>query len=295
LIRFTVNHGSPHLYKFLINGYSCPFGYLLPRTIHNFTWSQAWDIDHHEKTVKLLGSSLEERVSQMHATLFSEQQNGTFKVLTGWKGELFPVYGPDKELVLSMWRAGAPLFGIVTYGVQMLAYHSISEGIYGIWIARRAKTKRTYPGMLNCTVGGSMSTGETPFECLVREAEEEASLPEDLVRARAKACGTVNYVCMTDERGGGELGLMCPEVMFTYEMNLPHYMMPTPNDGEAETIDLLTIDEVQTALGGGEFTPTNGCVVIDFFVRHGIITFENEKDYVEIASRLHRCLEFPTM
>jgi hypothetical protein len=31
----------------------------------------------------------------------------------------------------------------------------------------------------------------------------------------------------------------------------------------------------------------------DFFIRHGIITPENEPNYIEIASRLHRELEFP--
>jgi len=31
----------------------------------------------------------------------------------------------------------------------------------------------------------------------------------------------------------------------------------------------------------------------DFFIRHGIITPENEPNYVEISSRIHRTLEFP--
>jgi hypothetical protein len=35
-------------------------------------------------------------------------------------------------------------------------------------------------------------------------------------------------------------------------------------------------------------------VMVDFFVRHGLITAENEPDYLEISSRLHRRLEYPT-
>lgn len=35
-------------------------------------------------------------------------------------------------------------------------------------------------------------------------------------------------------------------------------------------------------------------VLLSFFVRRGILTPENEPDYIEIVSRLHRRLEFPT-
>jgi 8-oxo-dGTP pyrophosphatase MutT (NUDIX family) len=230
----------------------------------------------------------------MHETLIAERERKSFKLLNGWANEIFAVYGPEKELILSIERVAAPLFGIVTYGVQLLAYQQPSEGVYKIWIARRAKTKRTYPSMLDSTVGGSLPTGEKPFECLIRESIEEASFPEELVRAHAKACGTVNYVCLTDHRAGGEVGLMCPEVQFTYEIQLPEDITPVPGDGEAESIILFTIDELKSALAKGDFTPANGCIVLDFFVRHGIITYENEKDYIDIASRLHRVLEFPT-
>jgi hypothetical protein len=32
---------------------------------------------------------------------------------------------------------------------------------------------------------------------------------------------------------------------------------------------------------------------MDFFIRHGILTKDNEKDYDEIVSRIHRELDFP--
>ncbi len=247
------------------------------------------------KKVKLLGTKLKERNKQMHDTLVAEKERGSFKVLTGWTNEVFSVYGPDKDLVISIQRAAAPLFGIITYGVRLLAYQrDASSRAISIWIARRAKTKRTYPSMLDSTVGGSLPTGETPFECLVRESAEEASFPNELIGTRVVACGTVNYVCRTDERGGGELGLFTPEVQYTYEMELPKDVIPRPGDNEAEEIMLLSIEKIRDALAKGEFTPANGCIVLDFFIRHGIITYENEKDYIEIASRLHRTHAFPT-
>jgi hypothetical protein len=50
------------------------------------------------------------------------------------------------------------------------------------------------------------------------------------------------------------------------------------------------VEEVKTALLRGEFKLNSAIVVIDFFVRHGVITAENERDHVEIVCRLHRRL-----
>lgn len=192
--------------------------------------------------------------------------------------------------MLSIERIAAPLFGIITYGVQLLAYTEKDDELY-VWIARRAQTKRTFPGMLDSTVGGSLTAGEIPFECLVREANEEASFDTSLTRSKAAAVGAISYLCLTDERSKGEKGLLCPEVQFLYEMRISTDLLPVPGDGEAEGFVLMTIDQLKEALAAGEFTPANGEVVLDFFIRHGILTFENEPNYMSIVSRLHHSLE----
>lgn len=43
----------------------------------------------------------------------------------------------------------------------------------------------------------------------------------------------------------------------------------------------------------GEFKPNCALLMLDFFIRHGILTAENEKDFEEIKSRIHRDIEFP--
>jgi hypothetical protein len=43
-----------------------------------------------------------------------------------------------------------------------------------------------------------------------------------------------------------------------------------------------------------QFTPEAGLVVLDFLIRHGIVTAENEPEYLEISMGLHRCLPFPS-
>jgi 8-oxo-dGTP pyrophosphatase MutT (NUDIX family) len=155
-------------------------------------------------------------------------------------------------------------------------------------------SKRTFPGLLDSTVGGSIPTGETPIKCLVREAEEEATIPPHLTKKLARACGTLSYVDISDERGGGETGLVGPEVQYLYEICLPQDITPVPGENEVEAITLMNVEELKAALAKGEFTPANGCVVLEFFVRHGILTAENEPDYVEIVSRLHRKHVYPT-
>ncbi|TVY87965.1 Uncharacterized protein LAWI1_G005242 [Lachnellula willkommii] len=282
------------LYKFLISGYEGTFGHLLETTAQAVKWGEHWEVDHDRRTLKLLGADLEERNKRFHETLVAERDKGTFKLLKIWTGEIFPVYGPGKELVLSVERIAAPLFGVLTYGIQLLAYQDNPEGP-SVWVARRASWKRTFPNMLDSTVGGSLPTGESPFECLLRESEEEVSFKPELVRDNAVACGTINYVSITDERSKGEQGLLCPEVQFCYEMKIPKDVIPIPGDHEAQEVILLNIEQLKAALANGEFTPANGCVVLDFFIRHGILNFENEPNYITIASRLHKLLDLQSV
>lgn len=280
------------LYSFKLGGLPGTYGYLLQETARSITWQgDHWKVDHDSREIQLLGDSERERTQRLRETLLQEKEKGTFHLLSLWTGESCPVYGPTGEIVLSIERIAAPLFGVVTYGVQLLTYTETDDKLH-VWIARRAQTKRTFPGMLDSTVGGGLVTGETPFECLVREANEEASFDTSLTKSMATAVGAISYLSLTDERSKGEKGLLCPEIQFTYEMKVPADLIPVPGDGEAEGFALMSIDQLKEALADGEFTPANGEVVLDFFIRHGILTFENEANYTTIVSRLHRRLEF---
>jgi isopentenyldiphosphate isomerase len=220
-------------------------------------------------------------------------KQGSFEVLKGWRNENYPVFGPGGEYLLEMERCASCLFGIVTYGAHMTAYVEDATGLK-IWIPRRAKNKQTYPGMLDNTVAGGMCTGEKPFECIVREAMEEASLPEAKIRPAIRATGCVTYHHVRDSRAGGETGLMQPEVEYVYDLKLDASVIPQPCDDEVEEFKLLSIPEVQEALARGEFKPNCAVIIIDFFIRHGLLTAETEPDYLDIVARLHRRLEYTT-
>ena len=281
-------------------------GYILPSVAAVFKGLPDWEVDDTGRSLTLLtGKTEEERSRVVAMTCQALRATEHFKVLKGWRDELYPVYGPNRELLFSIERAASALFGIVTYGCHMTAYtrskRPKSEAEAGgekeelkIWVPRRAATKQTYGGMLDNTVAGGIATGESAFESMVRESAEEASLPEDLVRSKAKAVGTVMYFHIRDRRAGGETRLLQPECQYVYDLELPESVVPKPSDDEVEGFELKSLDEVKDALAAGEFKPNCALVLLDFFVRHGIITAE-DKDYIEIVARLHRRLEFPTI
>ncbi|KAK5078166.1 hypothetical protein LTR64_003429 [Lithohypha guttulata] len=290
---------SERYFKFKLEGRDEALGYVLPDIARKFPESKVFNRDDGSMELIFKPGDVPTdpkqaavcRTKVLAAYLQDVRENNIFQVLTGWRNELYPVYGLNRELLFSMERSASALFGIVTYGVHMTAYTQNSDSIK-IWTPRRSPTKQTYPGMMDNTVAGGLSTGERPFGCLIRESMEEASLPEAVVRS-AKACGTMTYFHVRDERAGGEVGLCQPECQYVYDLVLPEDVVPKPGDNEAVDFQLLSISEAQEAMAAGRFKPNCALLLLEFFVRHGIVTPENEPDYLELVSRLHRRLEFP--
>jgi len=87
---------------------------------------------------------------------------------------LISVSGHDKELVASIQHADGSLFRIVTDRVLLLGcQNSWENNLFGIWIARRAKIKTTYPSLIGSTVEGGLPTGRKALNCRVRECAEK--------------------------------------------------------------------------------------------------------------------------
>lgn len=257
-------------------------------------WDSDWMINHEKRQVSLASPNtmIDQQNEIIAKVLDNARRNKVFEVLDGWRNELYSI-SRSRLGDVSIERAGSALFGVVTYGVHMTAYIKTQTGIK-IWVPRRASNKQTYAGMLDNTVAGGISTGETALESLVREAAEEASFPEELICSNAKACGAVTYFYIRDERAGGETGLFQPEVQYVYDLEVDPSIIPKPSDDEVEKFYLWTTEEVKQALAEGQFKPNCAVVLLDFFVRHGILTTENEQNLVEIISRIHRKLPFDT-
>lgn len=295
-------HAAIHKTLYTLLWHGTPIGYMLPATVSALeqvppSIRGALTVDHTSRTLSAFHDppTEAERSRVVAATTAHWRAHHTFAILSGWRNELYPAYGPRNELLFSIERTASTLFGVVTYGVHMTAYVRDAAASHGlrVWVPRRARGKQTYPGMLDNTVAGGMATGEDPFECLVREADEEASLPEALVRAAAVPQGTITYTYIRERRAGGEAGMIQPECQYVYDLELPAEVVPRPNDNEVEAFYLWSVEEVREAMGRGEFKPNCALLMVDFFIRWGIVTAENEVDFEEIKRRLHRKLEFP--
>lgn len=239
----------------------------------------------------------EERTARVAALAAHWRENDTFKILRKWRNELWPVYGRNGELLFSMERSALGLLGAMRYGVHMTAYVKDDSAPFGLkmWVAKRAMNKPTFPGMLDNTAAGGLMTGEDPFECIIREADEEASLPDEVVRSRATHPGIVTYIYITDEAKVGEGGFIYPECQWVYDLELPLDVIPQPKDGEAEGFYLKTLDEVREDLKQGRFKANCALVAIDFLDRRGVLKGDEEGQGAleEIRRRIHRDMPFP--
>lgn len=222
------------------------------------------------------------------------RQQGVFPRLGKKTTEQFPIVGARFDIGIE--RSAFSLFGIIGQGAHMTIYtrtQQQGQADYRFWIARRSAAKSTYPDMLDQAVAGGVACGETPLECIVREAGEEAGLSPERVRKEAVATGTVSWFNISDKRAGGEVGLMNPGVLYTYDLEVPSTLTEMRSvEGDISRFELMDLSDVLAALRQGAFKPSCAMVMMDFLIRHGLVTAENEPDYCEIISRLHRKLPF---
>ena len=97
--------------------------------------------------------------------------------LRGWRDELLDVVAGEDKLGV-MERTALRPFGLPTKAVHLNAWTPDGR----LWVARRALSKSTDPGMWDTLVGGLAGSGEDLETALVRECGEEAGLDEpDLI------------------------------------------------------------------------------------------------------------------
>lgn len=258
-------------------------------------WTSDFCIDHSTKTVQLLSSSIREDLASscnraLSNLITNAIESNVFSIIHGQHSELYPIVGAKG--LISVERFARSLFGITARGAHLTVYTRTSN-VIRVWVPRRSSTLFTYPNCLDTTVAGGVTTGEDPLSCVIREAAEEASLPEDLVRAHARSCGVLSYIGLNDARGSGEKGLVTPDLIYVFDLEVDEDVMLKPRDDEVKEFYLWDVVKVKQELAKGEFKTNSAVVMIDFLIRHGFITPANEKDYVEITTRMHRRLPFP--
>lgn len=145
--------------------------------IDQIEWPACWVIDHDKRFLILTSASdFDTRTRLVRNTIRQDHDISKVPALSYWKNEEFPLYYPPTgENVLDMDGWGVDMFGIISHSVHMTGWARQLDGDIKIWVLRRARTKMSFPGMLDTTVGGSLAAGEKPIDGIVRESEEELS------------------------------------------------------------------------------------------------------------------------
>lgn len=184
--------------------------------------------------------------------------------LCRWRGEAFDVRADMAGPTLAQIDRGAlPSFGIAAQGVHVNGLVAGPGGPH-LWIARRARDKALDPGKLDHIVAGGVPAGLGALETLIKEAEEEASIPPELA-AEAVPVATIRYAMDRPE------GLR-RDVLACYDLKLPSDFTPVAADGEVESFELWPIARVaETVLGTDDFKFNVNLVLIDLFIRRGLI------------------------
>lgn len=291
------------LYKLFLPNDPRTHGYITSDVVAKLPWTADFSIDHKDKTVRLAVAEIEtDRINAaFQAVVDGAITLGTsvFPNLTS-HSELIRIIGarqypsktPRQPVCIRLERFAASLFGICSRGAHLTAYvrdasQPVSTGLR-VWVARRDANLHTYPGMLDTTVAGGVKAEDTPRECIVAESDEEAALPLAYVEKNIVPTGVVTYVSQNRKTGQ-----VRPTILHVYDLELEEGMKPEPKDGEVEEFYLMTVEEVTKAMMAGEFKPNCCPVMLDFFIRHGVITGENEVDYLEIVTGLRRKLPVP--
>lgn len=274
-------------------------GYITPEIAERFTdisLQNYFDIDKQRKTVTLSGAlaSFDKR-SEVFAEIASKWKETDDLLAKTWRNELYVIYNPQATPYMLMERSFAYILGVVTHGAHINGYippEKTKDKVLKMWIPRRSPTKSTYPGMLDNTIAGGLAHPYGIWENVIKECYEEGGLDKAFVEANTKPVGVLTWICQPY----GPSSHAQPEVSYIYDLefdsetdNVPH-----PVDGEAEYFLLMSVDDIKARMFAGEFKPPCALVIIDFLMRHGYISPEDESNYSEIMSRMHRKLPFAT-
>ncbi|CAG9759770.1 unnamed protein product [Ceutorhynchus assimilis] len=222
----------------------------------------------------------EGRSTKIDQVLRKLRDKNIFVTLKGWRDECYEVKTEFcTRSLLKMDRCATCLFGIRNYGVTINGYIRHPQKGQCLWFQKRSATKQTWPGKWDSMVSGGLSVGHGIFETAHKEAMEEASVPTSLLNKLTSA-GCVSFY-FESERG------LFPNTEFVFDLELPLDFIPENADGEVECFEILPIKQCLPKILAPDFKTTSAPVVLDFLVRHGVITPENEPDYLKIIELLH--------
>jgi isopentenyldiphosphate isomerase len=172
--------------------------------------------------------------------------------LRGWRNELLDVADGDGKRLGQIERAAARPLGILTRAVHLNAWTPDGR----LWVARRALSKATDPGMWDTLVGGLVASGEDLDLALTRECDEEAGLsPQDI--AGRDPLRTILRMHRRLPEGYQVEDLLVSRCV------LPAGVVPQNRDGEVMEIATVSAQQALAMVAAGEVTLEAALVIID--------------------------------
>jgi hypothetical protein len=241
-------------------------------------WPDVFELGESTVALKSASESFESRSAAIKAPLRALAESGA---ISGWRQENFPVMTMWGEPpLMQMERSSRLYFGIRSWAVALNGFVSLDSGMH-LWVAYRAKDKSTFPGMLDILVGGGLPFGMAPRDNLIKECAEEARISKGM-SAGIRPTSVVSYCHQTSDG-------VKPDQVFCYDLEMPADFTPVNRDGEIDRFELWPVEDVAARIrDSADFKFNCNLVVIDFLVRHGFITLENEPDYLDVVLGLRR-------
>ncbi len=200
--------------------------------------------------------------------LFPASRGELYSVRNHWNDH--PAFRIDRALV--------PGFGLRAYGVHVNGFIQKRDGLH-LWIGTRARSLLVEPGKRDNMVAGGQPAGLSLMENLIKECGEEAHLAPKLART-ARPTGVLSYSFESPQ------GLKV-DTLFCYDLAMPPAVKPKPSDEIAryELMPLAKALKLVRTTQSFKFNVT--LVILDFAIRHGVITPENEPHFEQIVAGLH--------
>lgn len=209
-------------------------------------------------------------------------------VISKRHADMYPITDlckPRGDILATINRNAAPYLGITSVGVHLLCYvHDDQNDSVSLWLAQRAANKSHNASKWDPTVAGGQPAAMGFFENVIKEAGEEAGIDADLVAKTAVSTGCLSQ--MTCKKDGT---CMKPSLYYTWDMKVGREFVPIPADGEVAAFELCSAEQLEYEVRHGDrLRPAMILVISEFLIRHGIITADNEPDYSQILSAMHR-------
>jgi 8-oxo-dGTP pyrophosphatase MutT (NUDIX family) len=186
-------------------------------------------------------------------------------LILGWRDETYILPDPKSLDPLALIeRAAARFWGTLTFGAHCNGWVAGADGRPShLWIAERAASKATDPGLFDNLVGGGVPFGQSPWQSLLREAWEEAGLDASVLQ-HARSGRIVRLAREVRE------GLQ-HEWLYGYDLELPAGLVPSNQDGEVAAFRLLPVAEALELAAGPTMTVDAALVTLDFALRHALL------------------------